>query len=156
MNQKPTLSFIHSHSLLIPLEKLNLKEDHFLQLKKNTPVYIVCGRSEELNKKIGVDFLLSSMPWSKNALNRAQFNLIDFGCGEIPCITIEDLILSKLYSLKNQSTRFMDLDDLRSIFESKNIIDWAYVKDQVIELKLTFPKALKPFIPKNIFRKIKK
>jgi hypothetical protein len=86
------------------------------------------------------------MPWVEIALERSQANRIDFGFGPVTCITVEDLVLSKLYSVKNQSTRFMDLDDLKSIFEVNQKLDWVYLRHQMKQLNLTVPESLKPFL----------
>lgn len=130
------------------LRKAHLEGGPMFAIKKqNTPVYILCGRGKT-PEDVGVDFILSTVPWVERALQRAQANQIDFGFGQVPCLTLEDLIISKCYSVKNQPTRFMDLDDLRSIFESKNNIDWVYVEDRMKYLNLKIPDALKAFLPK--------
>jgi len=47
-------------------------------------------------------------------LFRFKFN-IDFGKLKIPCLTIEDFIISKIYSTYHDSDRFNDMDDLRLV-----------------------------------------
>lgn len=127
-----------------PLRKANLEGGPAFAIKRQTtPVYMLCGRSKD--EMVGVDFILSNMPWVVQALDRARANQIDFGFGPIFCITVEDLILSKLYSVKNQSTRFMDLDDIRSIFEATDDLDWLYLNHQIKQLHLSIPDVLKPF-----------
>jgi len=127
------------------LRKANLEGGPAFAIKRqNTPIFILCGRSS--NEEIGVDLILSNMPWVEGALERSHANPIDFGFGAIPCITIEDLVLAKLYSVRNQSTRFMDLDDLKSIFESKNDLDWSYLNYQIKILNLSIPDLIKPFV----------
>ncbi len=137
-----------------PIRQASLEGGPMFAIKrKSTPVFLVCGRAEAKPNDVGVDLILSNVPWAKSALERAQANRVDFGFGDIPCITREDLVLAKLYSIGNQSTRFMDLDDLRSIFEqaeSKPGIDLCYVRDQMKRLGLSIPDALLPFVPKLI------
>lgn len=111
--------------------------------RENTPVYMLCGRSP--GAEIGVDLILLSVPWVISALDRAQVNSVDFGFGGVPCLTVEDLLLSKLYAVNNQPTRFMDLDDIRSILESEVNVDWVYLRDQVKHLALTIPEAVGPW-----------
>lgn len=113
--------------------------------KKSTPIFIVAGRADNA---IGLDFLLPTIPWSQKATERAEFNKIDFGFGPIPCLTVEDLIISKIYALNNQSMRYMDLDDLKSIFESQSEINLAYIAGQIKFLKIKTPKETLKFVPK--------
>lgn len=113
--------------------------------RENIPVYMLCGRS--LGVEIGVDLILLSVPWVNSALDRAQANAVDFGFGGVPCITAEDLVLSELYALNNQPTRFMDLDDIRSILEAQSEPDWIYLRDQLKHLGLSIPDAIKPWFP---------
>lgn len=125
--------------------------------KKSSPIWIISGRASD-NNRTGIDFILSEVLWVKEAILRSKKNEIDFGFGKVPCITVEDLILSKIYSLKNQSTRFMDIDDLRSIFEAYESaqIDIVYLTSRMASLKLSFPKELIAFIPKELQRTYKK
>jgi hypothetical protein len=125
--------------------------------KKSTPPMIVAGRAANNQApQMGLDLILPEVPWSEGVVERAQFNKIDFGFGGIPCLTVEDFIISKFYSFNNQSTRFMDLDDLKSVFESDIRLDNLYLCSRVIELKLKIPEVLNPFIPKEILTLIKK
>lgn len=138
------------------LRQADLEGGPMLAIKrKNTPVFLLSGRAPKQPHSISVDLILSSMPWVLNAIERASPNRVDFGFDAIPCLTLEDLILSKLYSFGNQPTRFMDLDDLRSIFESKNEIDWTYLLDQINRLKLLVPPELFPFVPQPVLKRIK-
>lgn len=120
--------------------------------RKSTPVCIVVGRPlaslERSGVGIGLDILLPSIPWVERALERARYNLIDFGFGPVPCLTVEDLLISKVYSFQNQKTRFMDLDDIRSIFESGPEMNLAYLAGELKRLGLDFPKEVHPFLPK--------
>lgn len=115
--------------------------------KKNMPIFIVAGRAEG---HIGLDFLLPSIPWSAKALDRAKYNKINFGFGPIPCITVEDVIIAKFYALNNQTTRYMDLDDLKSIFENQSDINMAYIAQQLKDLKIKIPQEARRFAPKAL------
>lgn len=118
--------------------------------RKNTTPYIIVGRAARDEGKIGLDFILPKMPWFEDAIARSRSNRIDFGFGPLPCLTKEDVIVSKLYSLQNDSTRFNDLDDLKSIFHAGLDMDIAYICGQMQKLKLTVPDSLKNILPKPI------
>jgi hypothetical protein len=113
--------------------------------RKSTPPYMIAGRSKDM---IGLDFILPAIPWFGDALARAKFNAIDFGFGPVPCLTKEDVVVSKLYSLRNDPTRFNDLDDLKSIFKAQSQIDIAYICGQMQKLELSVPNSLKEIAPK--------
>ena len=115
---------------------------HFAVKRKRTAPFLMVGRSKEDPDKPGLDFILPDMPWFNNALERAQHNQIDFGFGAIPCLSVEDVILAKFYALKNNETRFRDLDDLQSIFAADHDLNLAYVSDQMFQLELPLPKAI--------------
>ncbi len=112
--------------------------------RRNTPVWMVAGRQGDA---IGLDFILPGMPWCESALARAEQNSIDFGFGKVPSLTVEDLILAKLFALKNDSSRFSDLDDLQSIFLAKHPLNLAYLTGQMQRLDLTVPTLLRETIP---------
>lgn len=114
--------------------------------RKSTPPYIVAGRGEGASI-IGLDFILPEMPWFASALNRAEHNTIDFGFGKLPCLTVEDLIISKLFSYKNDKSRFNDLDDLKSIFLAKHPLDLAYLSGQMSDLGLAIPEPMQDLAP---------
>lgn len=118
--------------------------------RRNTTPYIVAGRAKKNEKKIGLDFILPEMPWFGEAIKRAKYNELDFGFGPIPCLTKEDVIISKLYSLQNDGSRFNDLDDLKSIFQAGLDIDLPYVCGQMQRLKLSVPRSLKDIAPKQL------
>ncbi len=67
---------------------------------KSTRPCIIVGRNPDQSKLEGVDLLLPEMPWVEQAVDRAQDNLIDFGFGAVPTLTLEDVIISKLYALQ--------------------------------------------------------
>ena len=118
--------------------------------RKNTIPYIIAGRAKGNEKKIGLDFILPEMPWFEEAIKRAGFNEIDFGFGLIKCLTKEDVVISKLYSLQNDPNRFNDLDDLKSIFEAGLDMDMPYICGQMQKLQLSVPGSLKGLLPKPI------
>ena len=151
-DQESTLkakNIIISLGLIPRLVKLhNLKRSPMMN-KKSAPVLIVVGRGSELD--IGVDFILPDMPWFGSAITRAQSNLIDFGFGEIPCITIEDMIIAKIFAGRDK-----DLDDLKSIFRKGNQIDIEYLSGEIIELKLAVPRDVQKLMPKQLQKIVKK
>lgn len=124
------------------------------------PPWMVAGRKEAA---IGLDFILPEMPWFQSALMRAEQNLIDFGfgkpeSGKVACLSIEDVIVAKFFALKNDSTRFNDLDDLKSIFLGKHPLDLDYLSGQMQRLGLVVPEPIQKIVPKalNIVFKKKK
>lgn len=118
--------------------------------RKNATPYIIAGRAKKGETKIGLDFILPEMPWFEEAIERAKFNKIDFGFGPIPCLTKEDVVISKLYSLRNDKNRFNDMDDIKSIFHAGHDIDIPYVCGQMQKLQLPVPDGLKDLVPKPI------
>lgn len=118
--------------------------------RKSTPPCMVVGRPEGNSSGEGVDILLPAIPWVKLALERAQANMVDFGFGAVPALTVEDAILSKLHALKR--LRAKDLDDLQSIFEAGQEIDIAYLAGQIHELKIAVPRQAEPFLPDRIVK----
>jgi len=133
------------------IRKADLEGGPMFAIKRgNTLPYIVAGRAKKDEKKIGLDFILPNMPWFEESLKRAKFNKIDFGFGPVACLTKEDLIIAKLYSLQNDQSRFNDLDDLKSIFQAGHDIDLPYICGQMQKLKLSVPDPIKDFVPKPI------
>lgn len=118
--------------------------------RKTTTPWIVAGRGKKDSSKIGLDFILPAVPWFQNALDRAEHNTIDFGFGKIPCLTVEDVIISKFFALKNEPSRFNDLDDLKSIFLANHPLDLAYIAGEMQRLSLSVPTPLKDLAPKAL------
>jgi len=118
--------------------------------RKSTPPCMVVGRPSGNPSGEGVDILLPAIPWVEMALKRAQVNLVDFGFGAVPVLTIEDAILSKLHALKR--LRAKDLDDLQSIFEAGHEIDIAYLAGQIRFLGIAVPRQAEPFLPDSVVR----
>lgn len=113
------------------------------------PILMICSDREQ---GVAVDLILPEVPWVPVALDRAQTNSVDFGFGPLPCLTVEDLILSKLYALKNRSDRFQDLDDLKNIFETHNALDVTYLLARMRAIGLTVPTILKSHAPRSLGR----
>ena len=115
------------------------------QLRSTKDVNIVV---EKLKGSVeGVDILLSSLPWVPGAINRAESNLVDFGFGPVPALTLEDVILSKLYALGGATLRAKDIDDLQSVYEAGHTIDEAYLSGRIQELEITIPRTARPLLP---------
>lgn len=136
------------------IRKADLEGGPMFAIKRQSSLpMMVCGRSKTNPTKIGLDFILPEMPWFKNALERAQHNKIDFGIGaEVPALTVEDVIIAKLYALKNKPQRFQDLDDLQSIFSAHPDLDLAYLNNAFKESALIIPKELAAVAPKELLK----
>ena len=122
---------------------------------KSSAIAMVCGIPAEGSPDIQVDLLLPPIPWFESALSRAEKNLVDFGCGKIPCLTVEDVILSKLFAVENRSTRYTDLDDLQNIFNAGVQLNLTYLVKQMSALNLKIPSPLSKDAP-PILRKLSK
>lgn len=119
---------------------------------KSTPIFLIAGRPREPGTGIGVDFLLPGFPWFEKALEHAEKNRVDFGFGKIPCLTAEDILLSKFYSVSNRQDRFQDLDDIKDIFLADRTLDLNYLSAQMRELKLKVPSQLKDHVPDILWK----
>jgi hypothetical protein len=113
---------------------------------------MVVGRKKGVVAGEGVDILLPAIPWVADAVRRAQHNRVDFGFGAVPVITVEDLILAKLYALNSARLRAKDLDDLQSIYESGCDIDIAYLSGQMRSFDIRVPRAAEPFLDDTILK----
>jgi len=113
---------------------------------------IVVGRAAGNSSPEGVDILLPALPWAKDAVGRAQANQVDFGFGPVPAMTLEDVILSKLYCLMASTIRAKDLDDLQSVFAAGHEMDLPYLAGQMQRFIIVIPKAAKAFLPKQILQ----
>lgn len=119
--------------------------------RKSSKTMILVGRNKDLNS-IGLDFLLPTLPWVKDAVPRAKNNIIDFGVCRTPTITVEDLIISKLYSYSLSSKREKDIDDLRSIFEAGHELELDYLVCKMREHGIKVPKSLRDVAPKVLVK----
>ncbi len=120
--------------------------------KKSTPVVMLVGRDKGQEADGGVDILLPRMPWVKSALLRAQHHLVDFGFAKLPTITLEDFIVSKAFALRDNPTRYKDLDDLKSILEGNREADIPYLASEFDRFSLSLPKELLHDLPKALRR----
>jgi hypothetical protein len=118
--------------------------------KKTTPVVLLVGREKNAKREGGVDILLPRMAWVREAVDRAQNHRVDYGFGKLPTITIEDFIVSKLFALRDNPTRFKDLDDLQSVFGSNPSLDLVYLTGAFGRYRLTLPRELKRVAPKGV------
>lgn len=97
-----------------------------------------------------IDVLLPNLPWVKDAVSRAQDNIIDLGFAKVPVICPEDLIISKCFALEGSPDRFQDLDDIKEIFTSVDDLDLDYIKIKLKAYKISIPKILKNLVPNSI------
>lgn len=118
--------------------------------RKNTKPLMVIGRTKDDTSGEGVDILLPAIPWAGDAVTRAQSNQVDFGFGPVPVLTLEDVILSKLYALSSTRLRAKDIDDLQSIFHAGHTPDLPYLSGAMHRLHIVIPKEAAPFLPKTI------
>ncbi len=123
---------------------------------KKTPIAIIGGRTSEEGLPYGLDFLLPTLPWVESAVQRARNNFIDFGFGKIPALTVEDVLVSKLYSYLNRSDRYKDLDDIQSIIAKGHEFDWEYMAASLKKHGLFFPERFEKSLPVNLQRISKK
>ncbi len=124
--------------------------------KRNSPTFIIVGRREGEEVHSGLDIMLPTMPWVTNAVKRAQLNHIDFGFETLPAITPEDLIIAKAWALRDNPSRFKDLDDLKEIFTGPLELEAAYLFAEFEKHDLTLPRVLKKIVGKRFRRIIQK
>lgn len=126
----------------------------FKRKTKHSTPQLVVGRDKK--KPYGVDLMLLSFPWAANALERAECNLIDFpGVGRLPCLTVEDMVISKLFAIKNSSSRRYkksDIPDVALMIENNSDIDLNYLSDSMKMLELILPKGVEQEAPPLIAR----
>ncbi|MBL7662468.1 nucleotidyl transferase AbiEii/AbiGii toxin family protein [bacterium] len=115
-------------------------------------VALIIGQMPGQELSSTIDFLLPVFPWFENALERAKDNLLNYGFAKLPTITIEDIIVAKLFSLAIEPSRFSDLDDLKSIFLANHNLDLAYLSGQCESLALIVPREISSFAPKALKR----
>jgi hypothetical protein len=113
---------------------------------------MVVGRPAARESGEGVNILLSAIPWARDAVRRAQANRVDFGSGPVPALTLEDVIVSKLFCLGGAQLRAKDLDDLQSIDAAGHEVAIPYLAGQVRRLKIVVPRAAKPLLPEVLWK----
>ena len=106
-------------------------------------VSIVIGSDSIAHNSATIDLILPVLPWVSAAVKRAQENILDFGFAKLPTITAEDLIISKIFSVTMDPTRYQDLDDIKQIIASGMNLDKQYIKHILDELKLHAPDIFK-------------
>lgn len=132
------------------VREANLRGGPLFAIKRKSSVpMIVVGRNKDSNT-IGLDLLLPTLPWIRDAVLRAMNNIIDFGICKSPCITVEDLIISKFFSYSISPSREKDIDDLRSIFQAKHELELDYLVAKMKEYGLSLPRILRDVAPKTI------
>ena len=120
--------------------------------RANTAPCMVVGRPAGEPSAAGVDILLPSIPWLADAVKRAQANTVDFGFGPVPALTLEDVVIAKLWALGATPLRVKDLDDLQSIFAASHDLDMPYLTGQMGHLGITVPRAAVPFLPDLVLK----
>lgn len=125
--------------------------------KRNVkPISLVIGQPSKNDLESSVDFILPNLPWVERAVKRAADNIIDFGFAKIPTLTPEDLIIAKAFALELDPSRFQDLDDIKSIFQAKNELDYAYLLAEFERHELRLAKALREHVPKALSRLVER
>lgn len=114
-------------------------------------IALVIGSFDKKNYSSTVDILLPNLPWVENAIQRSKKNIVNYGFSKIPVVTVEDLILSKVYALHIESNRFQDLDDLKSIFSAQSELDLLYLKSALLKFKIKIPKLIREFCPRVLW-----
>ena len=117
--------------------------------KKSTPYLMVLGRNTSDKTKPGLDLLLPANPWADNAMTRAQDHRMQFEFAAVPTLTVEDVILAKLFALQD-SHRAKDSDDLDSIFRSNSNLDSGYLCAELDRHQLSLPRELEGGAPKAV------
>lgn len=123
--------------------------------QQRTRPCVIVGRPRGEPDAPGVDILLPAIPWVTDAVQRAQANAVDFGFGTVPTLTLEDILVAKLYALRAIPLRAKDLDDLQSIFAAGQAMDQAYLAGQIRRFQIVIPSAAKPFLPPDILRLVR-
>ena len=127
--------------------------------KNKTLIYLYTNNKEEQHSYIesaqnkGYDVLMLDGQLDPHLINSLESKLKDSRFVRVDSDVVEKLIVKE--DRKEVSLPVEVQNDLRSVFESSNKIDWSYVRDQMKHLELTVPKALKPFIPKYSLKGIK-
>ncbi len=155
--EKPELvaqEILSSLGRTVTLVKLHELKPMPLMNKKGKPAVLAVGREPGLG--IGIDFILPAMPWFDTAIKRAQFNQIDFGFGPVPCITVEDMILAKLFAARDK-----DFDDIKSILRMSAqpkapALDGLYLGTQIRALAIHVPTVISKMMPKPLRALVRK
>ncbi|HMO17970.1 MAG TPA: nucleotidyl transferase AbiEii/AbiGii toxin family protein [Oligoflexia bacterium] len=119
----------------------DLKNIPFRRKREKSKLQMIIGRSKVDKSALGIDFLLSTIPWVEEAVLRAQANIVDYLDFKIPALTLEDMIIAKLYALQN-TTRFKDLDDLEQFLSYNQDIDYVYLSGRMTRYNLPIPSDI--------------
>lgn len=120
-----------------------------IRRKSSKPCMVVGRKKGELSGE-GVDILLPEIPWAEQAVIRAQDNQVDFGFGDVPALTVEDVVIAKLFAIQAPDLRAKDLDDLQSIFAAGYTLNIPYLAGQMVRLKLAIPDKARPLVPEPL------
>ena len=124
----------------------------FAVRQQRTAPCVVVGRPAGEPTAPGVDILLPALAWTPEAIRRAQVNDVDFGFGPVPTLTLEDVLVAKLFALQASPVRAKDLDDLQSICRKQHEIDMPYLAGQVRRFQIRVARHAAPFLPDWIVR----
>ena len=115
-------------------------------------IALVIGRQNKNDFECTIDILLPSFPWLPDAVERAQYNIIDFGFNKLPTITPEDIIIAKAFALTLEPNRFQDMDDIQAIFQNNNSLDQIYLAQNFEKYSISLPKQIETNIPSALRR----
>ncbi len=111
-------------------------------LKNNQQILgLLCARTSEHEKFVGLDFLLPEQFWIKDAVELAQSNKIDYGFADLATVTPEHLILAKISAVQSNPQRYQDLDDITEILKSVDV-DVAIINQMAESYGLTIKKEV--------------
>lgn len=102
---------------------------------------LICCRSREKERFVGIDFLLPVFFWIPRAIKTAQKNRLDFGFANLPTVTPEDLIISKLVALAGTPDRPYDRDDILEIIDCQKL-DLDYLLKQIKEQEISVEQSI--------------
>lgn len=141
-NQAPdkAISVIKELSLAPnPLTRAELDGGPQFAIKnKSSPVAVVIGKDPKNKDGIGFDILLPSNIWVPSAVERAQNNVLNILGHDVPVITKEDLLLSKLLTYSKRPDRKNDLLDIRMILSAEiQTLDLEYLNERAMKYALT-------------------
>jgi len=111
---------------------------------------LVIGQFDSENYEATVDLILPNLPWVEKAISNGKNHIVDYGFAKIPVITVEDLIIAKIFALNIEPSRFQDLDDLKSIFLSSVALDSTYIREAMYIYSIKMPKVLEKIWSKAI------
>lgn len=118
-------------------------------LSKTPHPKIITGRAKKDFSTVNLGFIFNDFPWCASALARAQNNLVSYGEIFVPVLTVEDVILSKLFNL-SISPSPLDEDDLIHILKAEPQMDLIYLCGEMNRLNLPFPREFSPNLPEEL------